>query len=135
MPDQIGKSHSAFGHDTVIGFDATSLNHDVIQVSAVTFANFAAVQGHMSQSGPDVVISDIRLPRADGITWHASFRAGQDAAVRQALVVVTARRIPGGGGWQQLPAWLPQETAVWTASASWVLAPRPDAIAPVPALR
>jgi len=74
-------------------------------------------------------------PRADGITWHASFRAGQDAAVRQALVVVTARRIPGGGGWQQLPAWLPQETAVWTASASWVLAPRPDAIAPVPALR
>jgi Peptidase family M28 len=74
-------------------------------------------------------------PRPDGITWRASFHAGQDAALRKALAVVTARRLTPADAGPPLPAWLPQERAVWTASASWVLAPPANPIAPVPALR
>lgn len=71
-----------------------------------------------------------------GITWEASFRGVTEAALRDTRVVVTTSRVPGGGGWQSLPGWLPQDTAVWSASAAWVLAPPPPgAIAPVPALR
>ena len=42
---------------------------------------------------------------------------------------------PAAAGWQRLPAWLPQERAVWTASSTWVLdarcAPTDCAGAPV----
>jgi hypothetical protein len=75
-------------------------------------------------------------PPADGITWHASFPAASSAQVPAMRVVVTESGFPGGAGWQRLPDWVPQDRAVWSASASWVLdptAPRP--LAPVPPLR
>ena len=51
-------------------------------------------------------------------------------------IAVTSSRLPGGSGWQSLPGWLPQETAVWSANATWVLpASATAAIAPVPPLR
>jgi hypothetical protein len=51
-------------------------------------------------------------------------------------VAVTSHRLPGGAGWQSLPAWLPQERTVWSASATWIVDPfAPPAIAPVPPLR
>ena len=35
--------------------------------------------------------------------------------------ILISPRFPGGAGWQSLPAWLPQQNAVWHAEAMWVL--------------
>ena len=47
-----------FGHDTITDFTASGAGHDRILLLASMFADFAAVQSHMTQSGSDVVISD-----------------------------------------------------------------------------
>lgn len=62
-------------------------------------------------------------PRPDGVVWRAAFATADAAALGDVRVVVTTGRFPGGSGWQQLPAWLPQERTVWTATAMWVLTP------------
>ena len=62
---------------------------------------------------------------AEGIAFRASFSGVTAERLRQTQVTVTSARLPGGGGWQQLPSWLPQERAVWTARATWLLAPPP----------
>lgn len=75
-------------------------------------------------------------PPDDGILWRASFPASTTARLQDIRVVVTEPGFPGGAGWQRLPEWIPQDHAVWTASATWVL--RADAarpLEPVPALR
>jgi len=69
---------------------------------------------------------------AEGVTWRASFRTDHEQALPGALAMIVAHRLPGGAGWQGLPAWLPQERAVWSMDAAWTLAP---AIAPVAPLR
>jgi hypothetical protein len=69
----------------------------------------------------------------EGLTWRASFRKGREADLADARAVVVSHRYPGGAGWQSLPAWLPQDRAVWTMTVAWALSPAP--IAPVPALR
>jgi hypothetical protein len=60
-------------------------------------------------------------PPTDGIAWRASFSQVDAARLRDIRVVVTDSGFPGGTGWQRLPDWLPQERAVWTATASWVV--------------
>ena len=63
-------------------------------------------------------------------------RLAVPAAIQDVRVAVTSARFPGGSGWQGLPTWLPQDTAVWSSNATWVLPQiRPGAIAPVPPLR
>lgn len=75
-------------------------------------------------------------PPLEGIAWEASFRGASVEALRGTQVIVTSFRLPGGAGWQSLPAWLPQDTAVWLSSAAWVVpATSAPAIAPVPPLR
>ncbi len=74
----------------------------------------------------------VALP-LDGIAFRASFSGVTAERLRQSQVTVTSARIPGGSGWQQLPSWLPQERAVWTARATWLLPPPP--LEPVPPLR
>jgi hypothetical protein len=69
----------------------------------------------------------------EGIAWEASFRL-PPSALEGVRVAVTSARLPGGAGWQSLPGWLPQDTAVWSANGTWVLPP-PGSIAPVPPLR
>ncbi len=72
---------------------------------------------------------------AEGIAWEANLRT-PPASLEDVRVAVTSSRFPGGTGWQGLPAWLPQDAAVWSGNATWVLPPsRPGAIAPVPPLR
>ena len=71
---------------------------------------------------------------ADGVTWRASFKSGSEAKLPSATAIVIAQRFPGGSGWQSLPAWLPQEHAVWHLDVMWALRP-PPVIAPVPPLR
>jgi hypothetical protein len=72
---------------------------------------------------------------AEGIAWHASFRTAP-AILQNLRIAVTSSRFPGGTGWQGLPVWLPQDTAVWSSNATWVLPPQVvPAIAPVPPLR
>jgi hypothetical protein len=67
------------------------------------------------------------------VTWRASFVKKYEPVLAGARAVVVTPRYPGGAGWQSLPSWLPQDHAVWTMSAAWVLAP--ESIAPVPPLR
>ena len=69
----------------------------------------------------------------DGILFRAAFATSDPARIGQPLVLVTSSRLPGGDGWQSLPPWLPQEHAVWTATATWAL--RTSIILPVPPLR
>jgi hypothetical protein len=71
-------------------------------------------------------------PPPEGITWRAAFPPGFDARLGGTQAAVTSARFPGGGGWQSLPAWLPQEHAVWDLRVRWVLA---HPIASVPPLR
>lgn len=74
-------------------------------------------------------------PPLEGLAWHASFRA-RNAPLDNLRIAVTSSKFPGGTGWQGLPAWLPQDTAVWSSNATWVLPPQVvPAIAPVPPLR
>jgi hypothetical protein len=75
-------------------------------------------------------------PPAEGVQWRASFRPGMSERLQGVLVAVTESGFPGGSGPQRLPAWIPQERAVWTTSATWVI--RPAAARPLellPALR
>ena len=73
-------------------------------------------------------------PTAEGVVWRAGFAATDATAFRQVRVMVNAGGAPGAGGWQRLPAWLPQDRTVWDAMSVWIVAP-PPAIEPVPQLR
>ena len=71
----------------------------------------------------------------EGLAWEASLPAAA-AALEGVHVVIVSPRLPGGEGWQSLPAWLPQGTAVWSATATWVLPARPATdVAPAGPLR
>jgi Peptidase family M28 len=59
----------------------------------------------------------------DGVSWHASFKGGAGTALSSTTAIVISPRFPGGGGWQSLPAWLPQQNAVWRLEVMWVLKP------------
>ena len=61
-------------------------------------------------------------PPADGVAFRASFTAVPPERLGELRVVVTDPGFPDGTGWQRLPAWAPQERAVWTAAATWVIA-------------
>ena len=72
----------------------------------------------------------------EGVTWRAAFKTGAESRLPATVAVIWSARIPGGGGWQSLPAWLPQEHVVWDVNAAWVLAPAaviapPAGIAPL----
>jgi hypothetical protein len=66
----------------------------------------------------------------DGVTWQASFKRGVEDKLPSTIAVIASSRFPGGSGWQSLPAWLPQEHAVWHLDVLWALAPQAT-IAPV----
>jgi hypothetical protein len=72
----------------------------------------------------------------DGVTFEASFRDAPPERLRDVRVAVSMHGFPGGDGWQRLPAWIPQERTVWSATATWVVpALTGRGIAPVPPLR
>jgi len=70
----------------------------------------------------------------DGATWHASFKSGVESKLPASAGVIMSSRFPGGTGWQSLPAWLPQDHAVWDLDVAWILK-TPPVIPPVPAIR
>jgi hypothetical protein len=71
---------------------------------------------------------------AEGMTFRAAFKTGAESRLLETRAIVSSSRFPGGGGWQSLPAWLPQEHVVWDLDVAWIIKP-PDTIAPVPPLR
>jgi len=71
---------------------------------------------------------------ADGVTWRAAFKSGLESRLAATQAVIWSSRVPGGGGWQSLPAWLPQEHVVWDVNLGWILSP-PAVIAPAAAQR
>ena len=74
-------------------------------------------------------------PPPEGIAWRATFNSAAAAGVRDARVVISDSGFPAGTGWQRLPSWLPQEHAVWSATATWVLLPPIPPVESLPALR
>jgi hypothetical protein len=73
-------------------------------------------------------------PPPEGVIFRASFNGADAARLREVRVLATMQGSPDGRGWG-LPAWLPQERTVWTADATWTVAPFSLPIAPVPPLR
>jgi hypothetical protein len=72
----------------------------------------------------------------EGVVFDASFRGAVAEGLRETRVKISSARFPGGGGWQGLPSWMPEETAVWSGEAVWIVpVPPAPAIAPVPPLR
>jgi hypothetical protein len=71
----------------------------------------------------------IGVPSA-GVTWLASFKTSVDSKLPSATAAILSARFPNGTGPQSLPAWLPQEHAVWNLDLVWALAP-PGGIPPV----
>jgi hypothetical protein len=75
-------------------------------------------------------------PPPEGIAWEATFARATPQQLAATRVAVTTNGAPGGSGWQRLPAWMPQDRMVWTASATWVIDPSaPPPLEPVPPLR
>lgn len=77
-------------------------------------------------------IATFVAPPAEGLVWRASFPAAAADQLRGVRITVTDEGFPGGTGWQRLPAWLPQDRAVWNGSATWSVpgyADRPPAVA------
>jgi hypothetical protein len=70
------------------------------------------------------------IPR-DGVTWRAAFKAGLEATLPSASVVIVSSRFPGGTGWQSLPAWLPQQNTVWRLETMWVMKPAATIAPPI----
>ena len=67
-------------------------------------------------------------PPPDGVSWRASFARVLPNAPETLRVVVT---LPWS---EQPPQWLPQERAVWSGAATWVLTPRrPEVLMAAPA--
>jgi peptidase M28-like protein len=75
----------------------------------------------------------IAIP-SEGVTWRATFAHGVESRLPAAQALIVSSRFPGGSGWQSLPAWLPQEHAVWSLRVIWILG-TPTAIPPVPPLK
>ena len=73
-------------------------------------------------------------PPLEGVAFRASFSGPTADQLRLTRVAVTSPRLPGGEGWQGLPAWLPQARTVWSARATWIL-PSPSEVAPSSPLR
>jgi hypothetical protein len=68
-------------------------------------------------------------PPSDGISWRASFSKTAPSSLEG---IVVAASMPWG---MQPPSWLPQDVAVWSGGATWLL-PRPlPPVAPMPTLR
>lgn len=65
---------------------------------------------------------------AEGVALRAALDPSRPPALEGVRVLVVRAGLPGGAGWQRLPAWLPQAHAVWEEVVSaWILAPVADA--------
>lgn len=62
-------------------------------------------------------------PPAEGIQWRASFAQGASGRLQEVRIAVTESGFAAGSGPQRLPGWIPQDRAVWTSSATWVITP------------
>ncbi len=69
-----------------------------------------------------------------GVTLRVRLSHDGWSRMADARVVATISSVPGGVGWQRLPAWLPQETTAWFAESDFVL-PWPAAAAAIAASR
>jgi hypothetical protein len=71
---------------------------------------------------------------AAGLTLHLRIPRDLLQKWSEARVLAMVHGVPGGVGWQRLPAWLPQETFVWSPESDFVLPwPSPEApAAPAP---
>ncbi len=69
---------------------------------------------------------------ASGLTLRLRIRRDLLQKWSEARVLAMVHGVPGGVGWQRLPAWVPQETFVWSPESDFVMAwPSPEAPAAV----
>jgi phage tail protein X len=60
-------------------------------------------------------------PPPEGVVFRATFEPGAASQLSQTVVAAGTLRMPGGVGWQGLPAWLPQEDVVWRSRTVYIL--------------
>jgi hypothetical protein len=57
----------------------------------------------------------------DGIALRVRLSADSLSRMGDARIVALAHGVPGGVGWQRLPAWLPNDTIAWHAESYFIL--------------
>ena len=65
-------------------------------------------------------IASYGAPPPSGVTLSFRLRAADLGRLGDAAVIVEVPHLSDGPGWQGLPAWLPQDRAVWAASAAFI---------------
>jgi serralysin len=101
---------AGFGKDLIADFAAAGAGHDKMNFSTAMFANYAAVRSHMTQVGPNVLITHdaanvvtlkgvtlASLTAAD-FTFHAS-APSQPAAAHSAMAASAASPAPAEHPW------------------------------------
>lgn len=77
-------------------------------------------------------------PPAEGLVWRAAFGTTGAGQLQGVQVVATEASLAEAAAGTGLPQWLPQDRAVWSAAATWVLPPPEPPlpqVAPMPTLR
>lgn len=68
----------------------------------------------------------------EGVAFRGFLHVSDIPRLKDLRVIITRSRLPGGSGWQGLPAWLPQDRTVWASEAAYIVSPLPE-VAPPPA--
>ncbi len=66
----------------------------------------------------------------EGIAFRGFVHASDEPRLDSVQVILHTSRFPGGGGWQGLPPWLPQERVVWSGEARYIVRPLPEVAPP-----
>jgi hypothetical protein len=69
------------------------------------------------------------IPR-EGIAFQGFVDSADEPRLDRLRVIVHTSRLPGGTGWQGLPAWLPHERVVWSSEARYIVQPLPEVAPP-----
>ncbi|HEY3383307.1 MAG TPA: M28 family peptidase [Vicinamibacterales bacterium] len=59
-------------------------------------------------------------PPAGGVEFRVDLPAVTPGTLSDTHVAILDRGLPGGSGWEHLPAWLPQDAAAWTARSVYL---------------
>ncbi|MPY91104.1 MAG: M20/M25/M40 family metallo-hydrolase [Luteitalea sp.] len=70
-------------------------------------------------------------PPTDGVVLRARLGDLSLDTLQSGVVTIVQPGLPGGAGWQRLPAWLPQERSVWTARSIYLVSAAPQIASPL----
>ena len=63
----------------------------------------------------------LAAPPTAGVVFRVKVPGAARASLDAVRVVATVAGLPGGAGWQGLPAWLPAKSSTWTARSTFIV--------------